>query len=99
MQLPLATHRNSAGPHAAPGALVAAAVTVTRVNRDRVTARVPQPGHILTAIGLVGAVPAIILAVATPKLEGAVPVAALELVGFAGRGGAWVGGGGGCQHP
>lgn len=89
MQVPLATHRNSAGPHAAPGALVAAAVTVTGVRRDRVTARVPSPA-VLTAIGLVGAVPAIVLAIASPKLEGAVPVAALEFVRFAGRGGAWV---------
>lgn len=63
-------------------------VTARCQPRPRVPTRVPGP-PVLTAVALVGAVAAVVLAVAAPELEGAVPVVTLELVGLAGRRGAW----------
>lgn len=54
---------------------------------------VPTAPTTLTAVGLIRAVPAVVVPIAAPQLQGAVPVAALELVGLAGRRGAWGGGG------
>lgn len=46
-------------------------------------------GRTLTAVGLVGVVLTVKVAVAAPEFEGTVPVSTGELVGLTGRGGAW----------